>query len=364
MCLPTLIFLAFVYLVLCDNCLHAKPSFSVNNGSYEYCNDKFHNSESVAVSTFKAHTLLLNHPSRVPIHDRLLVMILFSKGFVKSKEMEGRLEYLRCALRKLQTGLMPKTTLDIFIWTLNTTEIVPNIPGWLNSVDFPRVNVIEIEQETWRVPCGLIDDSKWALRHQFDLDYYLMGRWRLSFSPDFARKMGYSYYLQFDDDAMFNGNLGFDVVKHFRKKHLLMGVYPATVVEVPQVTLGLAELTRFWLTLREHKPKGSLFDHVDPHDMNGITSHGWDHTIYAGYFTIISLDFWFQSEVQDYLTTVFRSGKDVEARWQEQAVMNIMRLVFIPEKQLWIMREVEIGHDRHHRESFEAWCIKTGLVSA
>jgi hypothetical protein len=327
------------------------------------CNDQHHNQEAVSRSAKKAHSLLQNHPTDVPIKDRLLVQILFSKGFVNAKDMQGRLEYLRCALLKLQKGLMPKTTLDIFIWTLNTTEFVPTIPAWLNAKDFPRVNVIEIEPETWKVPCGLIDDSKWAVRKHFDVDYYLMGRWRLAFSPDFAKEMGYEYHLQFDDDAMFNGVLEFDLVKHLRDNHHMMGVFSDLIGEVPQCTLGLPELTRYWLTVRGHTPKGALYKHVNPRDMNGVTSQGWDRMYHPGYFIIIGVEFWFQSEVQDYLTTVFRSGRDVEGRWQEQAVMNMMRLVFVPENQLWVMHEADIGHDRHNRRNFEEWCIKTGLIT-
>jgi hypothetical protein len=47
---------------------------------------------------------------------------------------------------------------------------------------------------------------------------------------------------------------------------------------------------------------------------------------------------------------------------QEQAVMNIMRLVFIPEPNLWIMKDVDIGHDRHNRKHFVAWCVNSGVM--
>jgi hypothetical protein len=75
------------------------------------------------------------------------------------------------------------------------------------------------------------------------------------------------------------------------------------------------------------------------------------------------VDFWFQNEVQDYLTTVFRSGRDVEGRWQEQAVINMMRLVFIPEDNLWVMNDVDIGHDRHNPKNFDNWCVKSGFIT-
>eukprot|EP01032_Pedospumella_encystans_P038939 gene38939-44143_t len=155
------------------------------------CNDQHHNHDAVSANAEKAKAMLLNHPTDVPIKDRLLVQVLFSKGFVNSPEMAGRLNYLRCALLKLKANMMEKTTVDVFIWTLNSTSVVPVIPDWFNSKDFPRMNIISIEPDTWRIPCGLIEDSKWAVRKHFDIDYYLMGRWRLSFSLDFAKEMGY-----------------------------------------------------------------------------------------------------------------------------------------------------------------------------
>jgi hypothetical protein len=41
-----------------------------------------------------------------------------------------------------------------------------------------------------------------------------------------------------------------------------------------------------------------------------------------------------------------------------------MRLVFIPEERLLVMNDVDIGHDRHKKENFQAWCVKTGLIAS
>jgi hypothetical protein len=328
------------------------------------CNDEYHNHKAVARSAEKAQRMLQSQPSAVAIADRLVVMVLFSKGFVNSDEMKGRLEYLKCSLLKLKQNMMPKTTIDVFIWTLNSTSVVPVTPGWFNPTDFPRMHIIDVEPETWRIPCGLVDDSKWAVRSHFDVDYYLMGRWRLAFSLDFARAMGYSLHLQFDDDAMLNQPLPYDIVQQFKEKKYMMGVFSDHIGEVPQCTLGLAELTRYWLAVKGLEPKGALYQHLNPPNMGGLTSNGWDRMYHPGYFIIISLEFWYQAEVQDYLTTVFRSGRDVEGRWQEQAVINMMRLVFIPEPHLWIMQEVDIGHDRHNRKHFVNWCINSGVMNS
>lgn len=58
-----------------------------------------------------------------------------------------------------------------------------------------------------------------------------------------------------------------------------------------------------------------------------------------------------------------RSGSDVEGRWQEQAVMNMMNHVFIPTNKLIVFKDIEVLHERHHKESYDTWCVKTGIVT-
>ena len=326
------------------------------------CNNEFHNQESVAASAKSARKMLEKHDNSIPMGDRMVINILFSRGFQHGHNFQHRLQFLKCALLKLKLNLMGNTTADVFIWTLNNDEIKPAIPHWINSDLLPRVHVIDIPEQTWRIPCGLKPDSEWVTRNKFDVDYYMMGRWRLAFSHDFAREMGYGYHLQFDDDAMLNGALGYDVVADLKKKDIHMGVFSDHIGEVAHVTLGLPELTRYWMTINNFQPVGELFARCNPHDMNGVTSAGWDRYYHPGYFLITKVEFWFQPHIQDYLTTVFRSGRDIEGRWQEQAVINMMRLVFVAQKNLLVMEDVDVGHDRHNRKNFEAWCINPGII--
>jgi len=86
------------------------------------CNDEHHRHKAVARWVEKAQRMLQSQPSEVPLADRLVVMVLFSKGFVYSAEMKGRLTYLKCSLLKLKQN-MAKTTVDVFIWTLNSSSV-------------------------------------------------------------------------------------------------------------------------------------------------------------------------------------------------------------------------------------------------
>jgi len=49
---------------------------------------------------------------------------------------------------------------------------------------------------------------------------------------DFAREMGYAYHLQFDDDAMLNGMLAYDIVQKLRNGSVQMGVFSDVIGEV------------------------------------------------------------------------------------------------------------------------------------
>jgi len=236
------------------------------------------------------------------------------------------------------------------------------LPSWIqNKTAYPVTYVLPIVNSTWLVPCGLRDDSQWPLRKHFNVEYHVMGRWRLTFSFDFVKAMGYKYYLQFDDDAMLNNYLDFNIVERFTNSSLMMGVFSDSIGEVAHVASGIAELTRYWLTISKYVPEGLIFEHVTPKSIEGLHSQtgsqrGWDRYYHPAYFFVVSIDFWYSSLVQDYLATILKTGRDVEGRWLEQLVQNMIRLIFVPAHKLWVMNEVDIGHDRHKRQNFIAWC--------
>lgn len=333
------------------------------------CNPLAHNVVEVQLSAAAAKVSLSKlksfSASKESVSERLAVMMIFGHGFLPSSSSD-RVPFLQCALRKLYLNMLPKTPIDIFIWVPETS--MTHIPQWIkNETAFPRTVVMPIINKTWLVPCGLRDDSQWPLRKHFNVEYHVMGRWRLTFAFDFVKAMGYKYYLQYDDDAMLNNPLDFNIVSKFRNASYKMGVFSDSIGEVAHVAIGLAELTRYWLTINHYVPPGTLFNHLTPKSMEGLYSNpgsrgGWDRNYHPGYFVITSIDFWYEDLVQDYLTMIMKLGRDVEGRWQEQLVQNMIRLVFVPPERLWVMNEVDIGHDRHKRANFENWCIKSGVM--
>jgi hypothetical protein len=335
----------------------------LNIAHNQRCNPFHHNTKEVSDSVAIAKKSLERFSQDVPIQGRIAVMILFSKGFSSSSHMANRLEYLRCALLKLQRNVMQKTTMDVFIWGLNTTEHSLTIPNWFTEKDFPRMHIIPLPETVWRIPCGLIEERHWTLRKHFDVDYYLMGRWRLTFSLDFVKEMGYEYHVQFDDDAMINEALPFDITAKLEEKKFNVALFSDVIYEIPAATLGLSELTAYWLKINHYTPRGPIFRHTNPHDIHGLTSDGYDRAYSPGYFMLFRVSWWFSPHVQDYLNMILRSGRDVEGRWQEQAVINMMIYIFVTEEERWVIKELDIGHDRHKRANFDNWCVKTGLIT-
>ena len=95
-----------------------------------------------------------------------------------------------------------------------------------------------------------------------------------------------------------------------------------------EITQGLPELARFWLTTRLLKDPsqlvtadtaagagipGPIFEHCRPHDLSGLTTRsaarigpgseeeawtGWDGESVAGHFNIFDLDWWFRDDIQ------------------------------------------------------------------
>ncbi len=98
-------------------------------------------------------------------------------------------------------------------------------------------------------------------------------------------------------------------------------------MQAREITQGLPELARFWLTTRLLKDPsqpvmadtaaaagipGPIFEHCRPHDLSGLTTRsvqhlqsgskeawtGWDGESLAGHFNIFDLDWWFRDDIQ------------------------------------------------------------------
>ncbi|EFJ49408.1 hypothetical protein VOLCADRAFT_104304 [Volvox carteri f. nagariensis] len=221
----------------------------------------------------------------------------------------------------------------------------------------PNVLVLPITEDSWRVPSSSSDDRFWHLKHLWNQDYRLMGTWRLTYMPAFARDMGHRYVMQLDDDSFIMSPVGFNIVELFDKQSYLLAARNI-MKDVPTVTWGLPELTRFYLVANKIVPT-RLFEHCKPHDLSGLytklsiakghefpdeqtkdlnrlrlpKSGGWDMTILYGNCLMWSLDWWFKPEVNRFVQLCLASGGVVNYRWNEQAVISMMWQVFVKKEQ-------------------------------
>jgi hypothetical protein len=151
-----------------------------------------------------------NKPNEVK---KLVIMFVFTEGLLEG----DKARYLKCSLLKLRDNFLPSTPADIFLWLpVNASHVTPR---WLTEMK--DVYLMEIQREAWFVS-SLANDTSWVGRDAFNLDYYLTGRWRLTFSLDFAHQMGYKYHLQLDDDTIINNKVGYNFVEKMRMSDVSM----------------------------------------------------------------------------------------------------------------------------------------------
>jgi len=155
--------------------------------------------------------------------------------------------------------------------------------------------------------------------------------------------------MQYDDDAILQHPVLYDIGKRFHEdgiKHAVLG--SAKGIEFKYYVSGLPELTKEWIVSNNYSIRGELLKHVNPeNEMSSLTTSNWDREYYSGYFMAFSLDFWFQDAVQDYLKKVFSSNYHIERRWQEQAVMNMIRLVFLKSSEILVVNDIVVKHTRN-----------------
>jgi hypothetical protein len=73
-------------------------------------------------------------------------------------------------------------------------------------------------------------------------------------------------------------------------------------------------------------PLGTLFDQLPYRNISAMSSETWTtHALYSACFLIISVPFWHENVVQDYVQFILRSRAHVEQRWLEQVIF-LLRL--------------------------------------
>lgn len=234
------------------------------------------------------------------------------------------------ALQNLIGQLLTWNPLDIFVFSLNNSLYTRN--AW----EMPQLNVIFMSlYEHWETPDQAGSRDLWTAS-RFGEDYRRMGHWRLAFQMEFALELGYKFVLQIDDDSAFLQPIEYNLIQYMASHDLKMAARNIIAHDEPDVTQGLAELAKFFLVSEGLQPK-SLFIECRPANISGLYTSGVGGTQDGGYstkyiygnFVIISLDFWFQEEVQRLVKLVLSTGGHFRHRWNEQQVQSLVWQIFL-----------------------------------
>lgn len=172
----------------------------------------------------------------------LAVMIIFAFRLEMplNLQMYRRLAYLHCALSKLFDHVGKYTPIHVYLWVQESSMLY--LPSWINEL-FPEVMVVAIPSSSWTLPSDSGNIENWNYGH-FHEDYFLMGRWRLTFAMSFVKAMGYQYVLQMDDDTFFMDNIEYNIVHRFQQANIIWGLRNRRFAEVAPITDGFPEITK------------------------------------------------------------------------------------------------------------------------
>jgi hypothetical protein len=277
--------------------------------------------------------------------DTLAVVMLHTQPWAHSYPILER------CLRLVDTHLAPSTPSAVYVFhRLKPPPELLSAAGALLNVT--RVRFLELSNADWRLPNGpWTEPSRWTLHNSED--YRIMGHWRLVFPFEFARHVGHTHLLFLDDDSrVLAPPLGGSVNMLASLRDAGIDIAYRRLVKDPMVGRGLAELARYFLVSNRLQPVGALFADCKPPSIEGLVSplangNGWRTTVVNGNFVFLSLDWWFTPDVQQFLALVLATGDHIRHRWNEQQVIGMLRLLFIPpERERALVFAYE--HDHKH----------------
>jgi len=298
---------------------------------------------------------------------RLVVPLLFMHNTNLSQLDDNGKSYHRALERAIATlyqHLYITTPTDVYLFM--RTKYIPGAADWLFK-NYTQLAIIPLNEAGIAMPNHLLRDRGMGWTGGWDDDYRMMGDWRLTFMPAFAKELGYQYVLQYDSDSFVPRPAKVHLVQFLRDKKIWLANNHYFFNEHHSYFIGLPELTAFWLKTRGKKPVGCLFNYTRPSDMSGLKSMdgsisandnpgwtGWQGRMMSGHFVAIDLEWWFDRWIQDYVQLVTRTGAHIEHRWNELSVLSMMWQVFVPEQHFHSFKESEIeGH--HGRREFGGW---------
>ena len=308
--------------------------------------------------------------------DRLAVVII-----MKYPNATGTLlARLQCCIDYINIKLAA-TPHDIFIWTnLELDNVYENSHVLsLHEDQLHTTSDLYRENVTWTWFWRGSRNRTWMGDESWQLDYRLIGRWRMIYPFHLALELGYKYLLQSDIDVIITDDTLGDAVNTWLERNISIVAF-GLGRDIPSVVVGLAELARYWLVSRlscdlcdKSLPHGPLFEHCGPPNITGLFSPnwdpealqavgwngvGWDGESVSGAIFAFSVDFWFRDDVQDFVDLVLRNGGHIEHRWNEQATNGMIRHLFIPSERMHLLQNAT-----KHKYDIAEFCSSQAILS-
>jgi len=250
---------------------------------------------------------------------------------------------LCCSLKNSDRYLRPDTPADFLVFYLQ--DQAHQFEGFQKNCTVLH-HFLPIFPEHWRKLSWLniTSDNSWSWQ-MWDLNYRMMGQWRLKYCFQILRNLGYKYALQLDDDSHILSPISMNILELAVQKQIDVG----GIVRSSDPAIGcwgLPEIARYFLMSEKYEPVGPLWEHCNPHNIAGLVSthaenyskfseawlEGWDCVVVKGYFVLMHLDFYLSPIVQSFVNLVINSGGSMQFRWNEQGVFGMMTQMFVREE--------------------------------
>ena len=170
--------------------MNYRSSFSTG---WKLKGSKYKHAFNITDSSHVAQTILMDRGYHSASNNHTLaVMILYTYGLNMHNSRQ-----LNCALKLLHDNLGYKTPLHIYLWLGDYYYHNTTLPYWLTKMR--NIIVMQIDPSSWQVPDFLGPQDLWIPTPPdpyTSTNYYLMGRWRLTFQFEFIKSMNYRYFLQ------------------------------------------------------------------------------------------------------------------------------------------------------------------------
>ena len=261
-----------------------------------------------------------------PTSERMAVPVLAVGRF--------NLAELCCVLTNFQAKLLAHTPSDLYLFSQNA-HLVEDLQAHNCSLDYSGMLAPGLG-DSWHSPVHARDPKMWKAAF-FPEAYRRMGHWRLTFQLDFAYRAGYPYVLQLDLDSFFPEPVKLNLVEHMKARGGSFGARHIGLRDSAEVTVGLAELARYFIVTEDVQPTLLFEEDCLPNNISGLYSGNESHWLQAGgysrrnlsgNFLIVSTAFWQQRLVQRFLHLVLATGGHFRFRWNEQATMAMLWQMF------------------------------------